>query len=145
VNAYLQDPLLSPVHTHINTLIGLFVFVILGCIGITYTGAIYSEYLPVVTSTTFDNTQSTYNVSRILNSDHTFNETKYSNYSPLFLAPAFALNYGLSFAALTAVIIHTALFHGKEIWYRFRAARNQEPDIHMKLMKKCALPLPLAF
>jgi hypothetical protein len=54
----------------------------------------------------------------------------------MFLAPTFALNYGLSFAALTAAIVHTVIFHGKEIWYRFRAGRNQEPDIHMKMMAK---------
>ncbi|KAK9781503.1 putative OPT family small oligopeptide transporter [Seiridium cardinale] len=136
VNAYLGDPLLAPVHSHINTLIGLFVFVILTSIGITYTGSVYADYLPMVTSQTFDNTQSSYNVSRILNGDHTFNLEKYTNYSPLFLAPTFALNYGLSFAALTAVLVHTALFHGKEIWYRFKAARNQEPDVHLELMKK---------
>ncbi|ETS74101.1 hypothetical protein PFICI_13967 [Pestalotiopsis fici W106-1] len=136
VNAYLGDPLLAPVHTHINTLIGLFVFVILTSIGMTYTGAVYADYLPMVTSSTFDNTQSSYNVSRILNSDHTFNLEKYTSYSPLFLAPTFALNYGLSFAALTAVLVHTALFHGKEIWYRFKAARNQEPDVHLEMMKK---------
>lgn len=54
----------------------------------------------------------------------------------MFLAPTFALNYGLSFAALTAVIVHIILFHGKEIIYRFKAARNQEPDIHMRMMEK---------
>ncbi|KAI1872107.1 uncharacterized protein JN550_004310 [Neoarthrinium moseri] len=136
VNAYLGDPLLAPVHTHINTLIGLFVFVILTTIGITYTGSVYADYLPMVTSQTYDNTQSAYNVSRILNADHTFNLDKYKTYSPLFLAPTFALNYGLSFAALTAVLVHTGLFHGKEIWYRYKTARNQEPDVHLKMMKK---------
>ena len=54
----------------------------------------------------------------------------------MFLAPTFALNYGLSFAALTAAIVHIILFHRKEIWHRFKAARNQEPDIHLTLMKK---------
>lgn len=61
---------------------------------------------------------------------------KYKNYSPIFLAPTFALNYGLSFAALTAAIVHTIIFNGKEVWYRFKAARNQEHDIHMKMMTK---------
>lgn len=54
----------------------------------------------------------------------------------MFLAPTFLLNYGLSFAALTAVIVHVVLFHRKEIWHRLTAARNQEPDIHLTLMKK---------
>ncbi|KAI0129119.1 OPT family small oligopeptide transporter [Xylariales sp. AK1849] len=136
VNAYLLDPLLSPTHTHVNTLIGLFVFVILATIGITYSGAVYADYLPMVTSQTYDNTQSPYNVSRILGNGHIFDLEKYKSYSPLFLAPTFALNYGLSFAALTAAFVHTGLFHGKEIWYRFKSARNQEPDVHLKMMKK---------
>lgn len=68
--------------------------------------------------------------------EYTFDLVKYKDYSPMFLAPCFFLNYGLAFAALTAAIVHTGIFNGKEVWYRFRAARNQEPDIHMKLMKK---------
>ncbi|KAI1342960.1 OPT family small oligopeptide transporter [Xylariaceae sp. FL0016] len=136
VTAYLDDPLLAPTHSHVNTLIGLFIFVIISTIGITYSGAIYSDYLPLVTSQTYDNTQGYYNVSEILGNQFTFDLDKYKNYSPLFLSPALALNYGLSFAALTAVLVHTALFHGKEIIYRFRTAQDQEPDIHMRLMKK---------
>ena len=136
VTAYLSDPLLSPTHSHINTLMGLSVFVILTTIGITYTGAIYSEYLPLVTSQTYDNTQNNYNVSRILGDNFSFDLSKYKAYSPLFLPPTFALNYGLSFAALTASLVHVGLYHGKEIWYRYKTARNQEPDIHLKLMQK---------
>lgn len=136
VTAYLSDPLLSPTHSHVNTLIGLSVFVILTTIGITYTGAIYSEYLPLVTSQTYDNTQNNYNVSRILGDNFSFDLSKYKEYSPLFLPPTFALNYGLSFAALTASLVHVGLYHGKEIWYRYKTARNQEPDIHLKLMQK---------
>lgn len=136
ISAYLGDPLLAPVHSLLSALIGLVLFVIITTIGIAYTGALYSEYLPINTSQTYDNTQQKYNVSRILGDGFKFDAQKYKEYSPLFLAPTFALNYGLSFAALTAALVHVGLFHGKEIWYRFRAARNQEPDIHMKLMKK---------
>ncbi|KAH8896634.1 OPT family small oligopeptide transporter [Thozetella sp. PMI_491] len=136
ITGYLGDPLLAPVHTLVSTGIGLVIFVLLPTIGITYSGALYSEYMPVVTSQTYDNTQHKYNVSRILGDGYTFDVQKYEEYSPLFLPPAFALNYGLSWAALTAAIIHVALFHGREIWYRFRTARNQEPDIHMKMIKK---------
>jgi len=96
----------------------------------------YSAYLPINTSSTFDNTQQAYNVTRILGHNFSFDERKYKAYSPMFLAPTFALNYGLSFAALTAALVHIALFHRKEIWHRFTAAREQEPDIHLILMKK---------
>lgn len=92
--------------------------------------------MPLVTSQTYDNTQHVYKVSRVLNDDLTFNLEKYQAYSPLFLPPAYALNIGLSFASLTAALVHAGLFHGKEIWYRFRTSRDQEPDIHLKLVKK---------
>ncbi|RYP89426.1 hypothetical protein DL770_004396 [Monosporascus sp. CRB-9-2] len=98
----------------------------------------YSDYLPLVSSQTYDNTQNVYNVSRILNENFIIDIEKYQNYSPLFLPPAYALNIGLSFAALTAALVHAGLFHGKEIWYRFRAARDQEPDVHLRMMRKYA-------
>ncbi|KAI7228699.1 OPT family small oligopeptide transporter [Hortaea werneckii] len=137
VTAYLQDPLLSPTFSHLNTLIGLGSFVILTTIGISFTGALYSAYLPINTSTTFDNTQSQYDVSKILGPGFSFDLVKYKKYSPMFLAPTFALNYGLSFAALIASIVHTIVYHRSELWARFRLARKQEPnDVHMRLMSK---------
>lgn len=54
----------------------------------------------------------------------------------MFLAPTFALNYGLGFAALVASIVHVALYHGKEIWHQLRRSKNDSPDIHVKLMAK---------
>jgi hypothetical protein len=87
-------------------------------------------------STSYDNTGSTYNVSRIVTPQYTLDEKKYAEYSPLFLSTTFALTYGLSFASIIAVIVHTYLYHGKEIWYRLKAARDQEDDVHMKMMKK---------
>ncbi|PGH32845.1 OPT family small oligopeptide transporter [[Emmonsia] crescens] len=134
ISSYLLSPMLSPTHSHVNTLIGLIIFVIITSVGITYSGALYAEYLPINTSSLFDNTQKFYNVYRILGPDFTFDVAKYKEYSPLFLPPTFALNYGLSFAALTAVVVHIILFHRKEVMYRLKAAKNQESDIHMKLM-----------
>jgi hypothetical protein len=136
-------------------LVGLIVFVIISSIGISYTGSLwvllsqstiysklitnsYSDYLPINTSSIFNNTGGFYNVTKILTPEYTFDLAKYQTYSPMFLAPCFFLNYGFSFAALTAAIVHTTIFYRKEVWYRFKAARDQEPDIHMKLMKKYA-------
>lgn len=136
VTAYLGDPLLAPTHAHVNTLIGLVCFVLIPVIGIVYSGALWSEYLPMITSQVYDNTQAPYKVANILGSGYKFDEKKYAEYSPLFLSPSLALNYGLSFAALMASIVHTILYHGKEVWHRFRASRAQEPDIHLKLMNK---------
>jgi OPT family small oligopeptide transporter len=133
---YLQDPLLSPTISHVNTLIGLIIFLIIPALGISYSGALYSAYLPMNTSTLFDNTQSPYVVRNILTPNFTFDLEKYEAYSPLFLAPTFALNYGLSFAALTASVVHTVLHRGKILYRQFREASSQSEDIHFNMIKK---------
>jgi OPT family small oligopeptide transporter len=133
---YLSDPLLSPTLSHVNTLIGLIVFVVIPTLGISYSGALYAAYLPINTSTLFDNTQSPYVVRNILGPNFTFDLEKYKAYSPLFLAPTFALNYGLSFAALTASVVHTILHRGKILVQQFRLASSQTEDVHFNMIKK---------
>jgi hypothetical protein len=81
----------------------------------------------------YDNMAKTYKINNIIKPDFTLDLVKYKSYSPLFLSTTFALQYGLSFATIIAVIVHVALFHGKEIWMRFRASRSEPKDIHGKL------------
>jgi hypothetical protein len=85
---------------------------------------------------TYDNTGAEYDVFKVLTKDYSFDLEKYKKYSPMFLPPTYALNYGLAFAALTACLVHVIFHHRKEVWHRFREARNQEADIHLRLMKK---------
>ena len=47
---------------------------------------------------------------------------------------SYSLTYGLSFAAVTAIIVHTYLYHGTEIWAKFRDSRHGGEDIHRRLM-----------
>ncbi|RKF53705.1 Sexual differentiation process protein isp4 [Golovinomyces cichoracearum] len=136
ITGYLASPLIPPWHAIMNTLIGLAIFTIIPALGIQFTGAWYSNYFPMQTSQSYDNTGKRYNVSRILNTDFQFDEAAYKSYSPIFLSTNFALSYGISFAAISAVIIHTALYETKNIWHQFRRARDQQDDCHMRLMKK---------
>jgi hypothetical protein len=101
-----------------------------------YTGAWFSPFLPMSDSSTYDNTGSRYNVSRILSADFTLNEDAYHSYSPLFLSTTFAMSYGLSFAAISSLIVYTYLHHGHTIWKQYKNSTNEKPDIHMKLMRK---------
>jgi hypothetical protein len=63
---------------------------------------------------------------------------KYEDYSPIYLGTEFAVQYGLSFATIVAVITHVVLHHGKDVWGRFRAIRRgeEEEDYHTKLYAK---------
>jgi OPT family oligopeptide transporter len=101
-----------------------------------WSGAYWAEYLPFFDNGSWDNTQSHYNVSKILNDDYTLNVEKYEAYSPLFLSTTFTLCYGLSFAAIISLIVNTSIFHSAEIWARFRDTEGKLDDIHQKMMKK---------
>lgn len=68
--------------------------------------------------------------------EKTLDVAAYQAYSPLFLGTFFALTYGVSFGSLSSVLVHTAIFHGSEIWQRAKLARNQDADVHLKMMKK---------
>ncbi|KAE8357948.1 OPT oligopeptide transporter protein-domain-containing protein [Aspergillus caelatus] len=59
---------------------------------------------------------------------------KYQAYSPMYISVGYALTYGLGFAAVTAVIVHTYLYNGREIWAKFKNARAGGEDIHRRLM-----------
>lgn len=52
------------------------------------------------------------------------------------MSTTFSLAYGLSFAAISSVIVHTIIFYGSEIWIRSKATRGELDDIHTKLMRK---------
>lgn len=101
--------------------------------GLYYSNVWFTAYLPICTADIYDNTANPYNVSRILNPDHTFNQAEYEAYSPTFLPATFAFVYGISFAALTAVPVHIYLWHGTQI--RDALAGKTKLDIHARLMR----------
>lgn len=137
ISGFVGSPLIPPWFAIANTLIGMVTFYIIGASAIHYSGAWSAKYLPMSDSTTYDNTGSSYNTSRILTKQFTLDEAAYKAYSPLFLSTTFALSYGLSFAAIASLIVYTYLNHGKQIWSQFRnSTKEEEPDIHMKLMSK---------
>jgi hypothetical protein len=99
-----------------------------------YTNVWYSSYLPLVSSLSFDNTGKTYNVSRIINDDSSFNLEAYKAYSPLFLSPSFAITYGLSFASIPATLTHAFLYYRKRAWVDAHRSLSQQSDLHARLM-----------
>jgi OPT family small oligopeptide transporter len=136
VTGYLGSPLIPPFFAVANVLVGVTVFILISALGIHYTGSWYSDYLPMMDNASYDNTGKSYNVSKILTSSLTFDEAAYKEYSPIFISTGQALGYGASFASVTAIIVHTALYHGKDIWARMKGSKSEEKDVHMKMMEK---------
>ena len=46
------------------------------------------------------------------------------------------MSYGLSFAAISSLVVYTWLHNRKQIWQQYRHSTTEKPDIHMKLMQK---------
>ena len=136
VTGYIFSPLVPPFFAIANTLIGVIVFFWITCLGLHYSNHWYGNYLPMSDSDSYDNTGMVYNVSRILTPEYTLDLSAYQAYSPLFLSTTFSLTYGLSFAAIAAVVVHTCLFHGPEIYKRMKSSRTDDEDIHTRMMAK---------
>ncbi|KAN0078370.1 OPT oligopeptide transporter domain containing protein [Tylopilus felleus] len=134
--SFIGSPLATPWWAEANIMVG-FVFVIWFLTPVLYyTNTWYSAYLPISSRGSYDNSGNTYNISRIINADASFNAAAYQAYSPLFLSMTFAISYGLSFASITATMTHTFLYFRKQIWAQSRRSMREQPDIHARLMSK---------
>ncbi|KAF3347535.1 hypothetical protein VdG2_04257 [Verticillium dahliae VDG2] len=136
ISGFVGSPLIPPWEAIANTMVGVIFFFITLCSIFHYTGVWYAQYLPMSDSGTYDNTGQRYNTSRILRPDMTLDEEAYKNYSPLFISTTFAMSYGLSFAAISSLIVYTYLHNGKQIWQQYQNSAKEKPDVHMRLMKK---------
>ncbi len=135
VSGFLGSPLQTPAFAIFNVAAGT-VLMMVGCIGLSYAGPEFYRYLPISTNHNYDRFGNIYNTTKVLNSDFTFNHTKYENYSPLFLGPAFSLTYGMAFATLISTVVHVAMFYGRDIWSRARSTKFEQQDVHLRLMRK---------
>ncbi|KAJ5329424.1 hypothetical protein N7452_009814 [Penicillium brevicompactum] len=133
---YAGYPLMTPFYITCNAFaVVVFFYLFLSPI-LYYSNVWYSAYLPLLSSGTFDNTGSSYNVSRVIDTaTKDFSLAKYQEYSPMYISMSYSLTYGLSFAAVTAVVVHTYLYNGSEIWARFKNVKHGGEDVHRRLMR----------
>ncbi|KAJ7645880.1 small oligopeptide transporter [Mycena polygramma] len=136
---YIGSPLATPWWAEANIMAGKssFVFFFWFLTPVLYfTNTWFGKFMPISSRTSYDNQMQTYNVSRILTADTTIDLEAYQQYSPLFLSTTFAISYGLSFASITATLMHAFLYFRKQIWVQARRALHEQPDIHARLMSR---------
>jgi OPT family oligopeptide transporter len=81
----------------------------------------------------FTNTLRTFDPNEVMDSSGVFDLEAYKKYSPLFQGPRIALAYGLSFASISCLLVHSALYDGETIIKGFRA--RAWDDIHLQKMR----------
>jgi OPT oligopeptide transporter protein len=95
--------------------------------------------MPILSSSVFDNKGQPYDVSKILTPDFLFDKEAYQRYSRVFLPITYVLSYGLQFAALAALITHTACWHWRDIW---RQSKRSLKEAKAEKMGNNYQPLP---
>jgi hypothetical protein len=71
-----------------------------------FTNSTWTAYLPINSGGTFDNTQASYNTSRILNPDNSLNDAAYRAYSPPYYSSAMLFKTGGEFAWYTISLVY---------------------------------------
>jgi hypothetical protein len=97
----------------VNTFIGFIFFVWILTPIFYYTNVWHAKTYPIVSNRVFDNTGHVYNVTKVLDKTLHFNETAYKLYSEINLSVGYMVLYIATFATVSALIIHTILYHGK--------------------------------
>lgn len=137
ISSYLGSPLASPWFATANVAAG-FVFVMYVLTPICYWLNLYkAKTFPIFSDDLFTSDGQEYNISEIIDSNFHLDLEAYEKEGPLYISTFFAMTYGVGFAALTATIVHVALFHGREIWEQSKSSfKEKKMDIHTKLMQK---------
>ena len=123
--AYIGSPLLTPFWAAMNVVGGLVLVMWIIAPIAYYNNIFFSSYMPILSSSVFDNTGHIYEVSKILTPDFLFDKTAYENYSRVFLPITYVLSYGLQFAALASLLSHTICWHGKDIWKQWKRSLKE--------------------
>ncbi|KAL5592696.1 hypothetical protein BROUX41_005716 [Berkeleyomyces rouxiae] len=142
---YMLDPLMAPFYSTFNFFMGAFIsmFVVLG---LWYTNAYNTAYIPIISNQPFDHFGKRYNVTSITDSRGIFDAAKYEAYSPPFLSAGSVSTYMFFFAVYTATVTYGILYHRHEISLGLRdlwgSVRGRSPsgprkealDVHNRLM-----------
>ena len=113
ISSYLGSPLASPWFATANIAVG-FALVVYVITPIAYWLNIYSSRtFPIFSDTLFTSSGQKYNIATIIDEHFQLDAEAYKREGPLYMSTFFAVYYGISFACLTATVVHVFLFHGK--------------------------------
>jgi hypothetical protein len=123
--AYIGSPLLTPFWAAMNVVGGLVIVMWIIAPIAYYKNCFFSSYMPILSSSVFDNTGKIYDVSKILTHDFLFDREAYHKYSRVYMPITYVLSYGLQFAALASLMTHTACWHGSDIWKQWKRSLKE--------------------
>ncbi|KAI5123225.1 hypothetical protein M0805_001314 [Coniferiporia weirii] len=131
--SYIASPLVVPWWAQVNTIVAFFVVFWFITPVLYYKNVFFAKFLPMSASVAFDNTGLPYDPSLIIQNG-TFSAEAYQAYSPAYIPITLAMAYGISFASMTGVFVHTFLWYRHDIVRQFRRSLKDQRDVHSRLM-----------
>lgn len=105
-----------------------------------FTNTLNAKTYAPMSSGTFDDTGAKYNISRVLNADHTLNQAAMDAYSLPQWSVSYAMYFFCGFAASTGAMLYACLYYGPQAWKGIKEgwfdSRSDEDDPYLKLMDK---------
>ncbi|CAG7956299.1 unnamed protein product [Penicillium salamii] len=138
--AYNTNPLLSPAWAAGNVFAGFAIFFWIVVPAIYYTNTWFTAYLLLMSADVYDNTGAAYDTARVISADRSLDTAAYRDHSPPYLSASFSFVYGLSFATITSVLSHIAIWHGRDLWTSLKGRTRL--DIHARLIRASYRPTP---
>ncbi|KAH9949501.1 oligopeptide transporter [Amylocystis lapponica] len=133
--SWLGSPLMTPWWAQVQLFGGFVLFYwIIGPV-LYYTNVWNLAYFPMLTQSLFDRHGKQYNISRVVDEEHRFDQVAYDSYSPLFMPLSYAMSYLITFALSSCVFVHTLLYHGNTLLMGLKHKVVEKDDIHAKLMR----------
>lgn len=126
--AYIGSPLLTPWWAAANVIGGLAIVMWVIAPILYYSNALFTAYMPMLSSMVFDNTGKQYNVRKIIDEKFLFDREAYNRYSRVYLPITYVLSYAVQFAALSALVTHTLCWHGRDIWKQSKQAYRERDE-----------------
>ncbi|KDQ13233.1 hypothetical protein BOTBODRAFT_66951 [Botryobasidium botryosum FD-172 SS1] len=132
---FIGSPLMVPWWAEVHIFLGFVLFYWILCPILYYTNVWELGYLPLAAPYPYDKFGDLYDTTRVMTPDRQFNLTGYNEYSPMYLTSTYVITYLLAFMLSTAVLVHTALYHGRALINGVKRIKIEEDDIHAKLMR----------
>ncbi|KAI9015458.1 OPT oligopeptide transporter protein-domain-containing protein [Hyaloraphidium curvatum] len=133
--AGITGPLYTPLWSQVNYIVSALFFAWIVTPLLYHSDVWSAKTFPMFGTASYSQDGSRWNVTQVLHANLTLNEAAYEQ-NPIRLSTFWAFMYGISFANLTAVLVHVGLYHGADVWKRFRTARDHiAPDVHTLMMR----------
>lgn len=115
ISAYLGSPLASPWFATANVAAGFFMVMYI-ITPLAYWFNLYNaKNFPFFSDGLFTADGQEYNITAIIDENFHFDNDAYQKEGPLYLSTFFAMTYGVGFAALSSMVVHVFLFHGRYV------------------------------